>query len=332
LDHFDFILAILATAMGIIQKAAIFGAAGAVGPQVAAEFQKRGIPFRAVGRKRARLEAAFGAMNCAEIFDADLSDLRSASAAARGVDTIIFTVGLPYPSHHLFPELMRTTLQAALAMQVRRIVVVSNVYSYGVPRASTVAETHPRLPQARKGQYRKEQEDLVLDAQKKGQIDGMVVRLPDFYGPGAENSLANPIFRAALAGKTANWLGPVNPLHEFVYVPDTGPVIADLANAPDCYGEAWNYGGPGAINSLDFITRVYRAAGRAPKYRTAGAGILKMMGWFNPLIRELPEMLYLQETPVVLDDQKLLARFPETVKTPYDIGIRQTLDWMRSAK
>jgi nucleoside-diphosphate-sugar epimerase len=317
--------------MGIIQKAAIFGAAGAVGPQVAAEFQKRGIPFRAVGRKRPRLETAFGAMSCAEVFDADLNDLRSASAAARGVDTIIYCVGLPYPSHQLFPDMMRTTLQAALGMQVRRLVLVSNVYSYGVPRASTVPETHPRLPDARKGQYRKEQEDLVLDAQRKGQIDGLVVRLPDFYGPGAENSLANPIFAAALAGKTANWLGPVNQPHEFVYVPDTGPVIADLAESPDAYGEAWNYGGPGTINSLDFITRVYRAAGRSsPKYRTAGVGLLKVMGWFNPLMRELPEMLYLHERPVILDDSKLLAKFPRTAKTPYDVGIRQTLDWMKA--
>ena len=48
---------------------------------------------------------------------------------------------------------------------------------------------------------------------------------------------------------------------------------------------------------MDFITRVYRGAGRSPKYRSVGRGILKMMGWFNPLYRELPEMLYLTETP-----------------------------------
>jgi nucleoside-diphosphate-sugar epimerase len=226
--------------------------------------------------------------------------------------------------------MMRTVLQAALSMQVQRIVLVSNVYSYGVPRASAVAETHPRLPNSRKGQYRKEQEDLILDAQKKGQIDGLVVRLPDFYGPGAENSLANPIFGAALAGKTSNWIGPVNTAHEFVYVPDTGPVIVELANVADTYGEAWNFGGPGPINAMDFITRVYRAAGRSPKYRTAGRGILKVAGWFNPLFRELPEMLYLQETPVILDDSKLLAKFPAIAKTPYDVGIRQTLEWMRA--
>jgi hypothetical protein len=53
------------------------------------------------------------------------------------------------------------------------------------------------------------------------------------------------------------------------------------------------------------------------------------MGWFNPLYRELVEMVYLQETPVILDDRKLLARFPETKKTSYDEGIRRTLEWAR---
>jgi nucleoside-diphosphate-sugar epimerase len=310
--------------MSLIEKAAIFGAAGAIGPQIGAELSRRGIPFRAVGRNRSKLEATFGKMAGAEVFDADVADLRSGSAAARGVDTIFYSVGLPYPSHGLFPEMMRTALAAAKAMQVARFVLVSNVYSYGAPRTAKVAETHPREPVARKGQYRKEQEDLAIAA------GGLVVRLPDFYGPGADNSLANPIFRAALDGKTANWLGPVSAVHEFVYVPDTGPAIVELASSGDAYGQAWNYGGPGALPAVDFITRVYRGAGRAPKYRTVGVRMLKVMGWFNPLFRELPEMAYLQETPVILDDGKLLARYPKINKTPYDEGIRRTLEWMRT--
>jgi nucleoside-diphosphate-sugar epimerase len=317
--------------MGLIAKAAIFGAAGAIGPSVAAEFERREIPFRVVGRSRPRMEKAFAKMRHAEVFDADLSELRSAGAAARGVDTIVYAVGLPYPMHAWHPKLMRTTLEAAVAMQVERLVLVSSVYGYGVPRAARVAETHPREPETRKGRWRKEQEDLVLEAAQKGQIDSLIVRLPDFYGPGADNSMANPLFRAALQGKTANWVGPVNTAHEFVFVPDTGPVIADLASRPECYNQAWNFGGPGEINTLDFITRIYRAVGRAPRYRTAGRGLLKIMGWFSPLMRELPEMLYLQETPVILDDGKLLAKFPDTRKTPYDEGIRKTLEWMRTA-
>jgi nucleoside-diphosphate-sugar epimerase len=318
--------------VSIIRKAAIFGAAGAIGPYLAAELERRGLPLRVVGRNRSRLESTFGAMRGAEIFDADLADLRSASRAAEGIDTILYTVGLPYPEHRLHPVLMRTTIDAAVSMQVRRLVVVSNIYSYGVPRTARVAETHPRQPVARKGQYRLEQEDSAFDAQKKGQLQALIVRLPDFYGPGAENSLANPVFRAALAGKTANWIGPVNTAHEFIFVPDAGPAIVELASCAECYGEAWNVGGPGEINTLDFITRIYRAAGRSPKYRTAGRGLLKLIGVFNPLFRELPEMLYLEETPILLDDSKLIRKFPNLRKTSYDDGIRQTLDWMRNTR
>ena len=316
--------------MSLIQRAAIFGAAGNIGRSLAPELDRRGIPFRVVGRSRAKLESAFGSLLHAEIFDADLGDLRSAGAATRGIDTIFYCVGLPYPAHHLHPALMRTTLEAAAVTGVQRLVLVSSVYAYGVPRTARVAETHPRQPDTRKGNYRKEQEDLVLEAHQKGKIQGLIVRLPDFYGPGVENALSSLIFDAAVAGKTANWVGPVNPPHEFVFVPDTAPVLAELASRADCYGEAWNFAGPGEINTLDFITRVYRALGRAPRYRTAGRRMLKVLGWFNPLMRELPEMLYLQETPVILDDRKLLAKLGQVHKTSYDEGIRATLDWMRS--
>jgi nucleoside-diphosphate-sugar epimerase len=315
--------------MSIIQKAAIFGAGGAIGRAVATELERRGIPFRAVGRGKAKLEAAFGKMAHAEIFEADLTDLRSAGAAARGVDTIIYAVGVPYTSFQLHPAMIRTTIEAAASVEVARLVLVSNVYAYGVPRTSHVAETHPREPDTRKGKFRKEQEDAVLEAHRKGRMSGMVVRLPDFYGPHADLSMANPIFRAAIAGKTANWLGPVNAPHEFVFVPDAGAAIADLAERPECYGEAWNVAGAGEINAMDFITRVYRAAGRSPKYRSVGRGMLKIMGWFSPLYRELPEMLYLGETPVLLDDSKLRAKLAAVHKTSYDDGIRQTLAWMR---
>jgi nucleoside-diphosphate-sugar epimerase len=315
--------------MSLLQKVAIFGAGGAIGRALAPEFERRGIPFRVVGRGKAKLEAAFGQMRHAEVFDADLTDLRSAGAAARGVDTIIYTVGVPYTSFELHPAMIRTAIEAAATMQVARLVLVSNVYPYGVPRTSHVSETHPREPQTRKGKFRKEQEDAVFEAHSKGRLQGMVVRLPDFYGPHADLSLANPIFRAALDGKTANWLGPLNAPHEFVFVPDAGHTIADLAECAECYGEAWNVAGAGEINAMDFITRVYRAAGRGPKYRSVGRGLLKVMGWFNPLYRELLEMMYLTETPVLLDDARLRAKFGAVSKTSYDDGIRQTIEWMR---
>ena len=311
-----------------MRKLAIFGAAGAIGRVLALELERRSVPFRVVGRSRPKLEQAFDALAHAEIFPADLADPKAARAAAEGVDSIVYAVGVPYTAFELHPLLMRVTVEAAAAMGVERLLVVSSVYSYGVPQTRRVAEIHPRMPHTRKGRMRKEQEDIALEAHAKGQVAGLVLRLPDFYGPYAENSLAHLVFRAAIQGKTANWLGRIDTTHEFLYVPDAAPVIADLAARPDCFGQAWNFGGPGEIAGVDFVTRVYRAAGRAPKYRAAGPGLLKIMGWFNPLYRELPEMLYLQETPVILDDSKLSGKLGPVPKTSYDEGIRRTLAWI----
>jgi len=301
-----------------MQKVAIFGAAGAVGRAVGAELARRGIPFRAVGRSRAKLAAAFPQ---AEIVAADLADPQAAIEAARGVDTIIYTVGVPYNHFELHPQLMKTTVAAA---GTARLAVVSSVYSYGVPETRTVAETHPRRPTTFKGRMRKEQEDIALAAR------GLVVRLPDFCGPWAENSFGNMVIRAALEGKTANWLGSPDKPHEFVYVPDSGPVIVELASRPDCYGDAWNFAGPGEIRGAEFMTLAYRAVGREPKWRTVGSTMLKLLGLFNPLMKEMVEMHYLFETPVILDDSKLRSKLGEVKKTPYEEGIKQTLQWMRA--
>jgi nucleoside-diphosphate-sugar epimerase len=237
-----------------------------------------------------------------------------------------------YTDFQLYPKLMRVAVDAAAAAGVQRFVVVTGVYSYGVPQTQRVAETHPRVPVSVKGHLRKEQEDILMAAGERGLFKSMVVRLPDFYGPHADNSLANPVFRAALAGKTANWLGPVAPLHEFVFVPDVGPVIAELTARDDCYGQAWNFAGTGEISTLAFIQKIYQAVGREPKFRSAGRTMLRVLGWFNPLMRELPEMLYLQETPVLLDDAKLRAKLGQVHKTSYDQGIQLTLEWMREGQ
>jgi nucleoside-diphosphate-sugar epimerase len=156
-----------------------------------------------------------------------------------------------------------------------------------------------------------------------------VIRLPDFYGPFADQSLANPILRAALGGHKANWLGAVDLPHEFIYVPDAGRVIVELASRAGAYGEAWNVGGPGTITGREFISTAYNEAGHSPKWRTAGKALLWVAGWFKPMMRELVEMSYLHETPVILDDSKLQTFLSGVEKTPYAEGIRSTIAWMR---
>ena len=99
--------------MAIMRKVAIFGAAGAIGTAIGPELERRGIPFRAVGRTSSKLVAAFGKLRQAEIVEADLADVQAATQAARGVDTVIYALGVPYTMFDLYPKLMRTAVDAA---------------------------------------------------------------------------------------------------------------------------------------------------------------------------------------------------------------------------
>lgn len=309
---------------------AIFGAAGAIGRSVAAELDVRKIPFRAVGRSTTRLSQAFGRLETPhELVGADLTDLESARRAARGAETIVYTVGVPYEHFELHPQMMRTALEAALAEGVRSLLLVSNVYAYAAGTGGLVDEAYPRTPPSRKGQFRKEQEDLLLEAHAAGRIRGAVLHLPDFYGPDAEGSLAYQIFAAALAEKIANVLAPIDTPHEFVYTPDVGPVILDLIAKDAAWGAHWNLAGPALISVRDFATHVFRSAATKPRLLPANRTMLTALGYFNPLMRELVEMSYLQSNPVNLDDSRLRALLGQVAKTSYHDGIGYTVQCLR---
>src|SRR5215475_12732008 len=270
----------------MVERIGLVGAAGAMGQSVSQALVARGRSFRVIGRSAAGLETSFGRTSSAERTTWNPEDPASVRAAVRGLDTLVYLVGVPYHRFDQHPVVMRQTLEGAIAEGVKRIVLVGTVYPYGVPRTFCVAEDHPREPHTFKGRMRKEQEDLLLAADAAGKIRGTILRLPDFFGPGIEKSFLHDAFVAALQGRTANLIGPIDTPHEFVFVPDVGPVLLDLADRPEAYGRWWHLGGPGTISQREFVTRVFAAVSRAPRLRVAGKTMLRVMGLFNPLMRE----------------------------------------------
>jgi nucleoside-diphosphate-sugar epimerase len=313
-------------------KIAIYGAAGAIGRVAVPELLSRGHDVRLVGRNRAKLEAIRGGWGAVEIVTADLGDPAAARRAAQGVDAIVYAVGLPYHESAQYPPLMRTAVETARAAGVRQFLLISTVYPYGRAQTPTVAETHSREPQTRKGRNRKAQADIVLGAHDPAGLRTAVLILPDFYGPTADLSYAKEIFDAALSAKTANVIGPLDVRHEYVYVPDVAPVIADLLATPDAFGRAYNFAGAGTITTREFIAAAEHAAGKRIRALAANKTLLRMLGTFNPLMREIAEMYYLFTDPVVLDDGALRAVLPNLRKTPYDVGIPATLAALRAAR
>jgi nucleoside-diphosphate-sugar epimerase len=78
------------------------------------------------------------------------------------------------------------------------------------------------------------------------------------------------------------------------------------------------------------MTLVYRQLGHEAKWRAIGRRKLKIAGLVDPTVKELVEMHYLAETPVILDDSRLKATLGSVQKTTYEEGIQKTLAWMRA--
>ena len=174
------------------------------------------------------------------------------------------------------------------------------------------------------------QEDLVLAAHGRNGRATLVLRLPDFYGPGVERSLLNGVFEGAAHGKRAQVLGPVDVPHEFIYLPDIGPVVETLTRTPEAYGRWSTWPAPARSRSVKW-RQAYGLAGREPKLMVAGKTMLRVLGLFNPLMRELVEMNYLMTEPLVLDDTALTQLIGPIAKTSYKDGIRQSFEAAREA-
>jgi len=308
-----------------MSKIALFGAAGAIGQSIAAAIRAEGQPYRVVGRSEASLRQAFGADPLAEIVTWNPDVPESVQAAAAGVETLIYLVGVNYWQFELHPEVMLKTLAGAIAAGVKNILLIGTVYPYGRAQSRPVREDHPRQPHTFKGRMRRAQEDLLMQAHADGSIRATVLRLPDFYGPGVEASLLHGAAKAAVQGGTADMVGPLDLPHEFVFVPDVGPVVVKLIKTPAAFGKIWHCAGAGVTTQREIVSEMERQTGRKLKLRVVGKTLLRLLGLFNPMMREMVEMHYLLSEPLIMDDSALQRLLGPIRKTSYAEGVRQTL-------
>jgi len=306
----------------LTETIALVGATGAIGKSVAAALREQGRRYRVIGRSRSALEKTFGGDPLAEVAAWDPDNEESIRDALKGAAAVVYMVGVPYTDFHLHPILMRRVLDAAISEQVDRLLLIGTLYVFGRPQSARVTEDHPREPHTFKGRKRKEQEDIVLKAHATGRIKTTVLRLPDFYGPGVERSMLTDLFVAAKQNRKAKLIGPIDRPHEFVFVPDVGPVVAKLLDTPAAFGRAWNLGGAGVTTQLELARLAY---GGRPRYVAAGKMMLRLLGLFDPFLREFVEMRYLLTDPLIVDDSALRQLLGGVTKTPYSEGVQQSL-------
>ncbi|MDA0194623.1 MAG: NAD-dependent epimerase/dehydratase family protein [Bacteroidetes bacterium] len=280
----------------------ILGSSGIIGVELAKSLPNHTDKIRLVSRNPKIVNGTD------EIFPCDLTNIDQVKKALEGSDVAYLTVGLDYNLkvwEEFWPKIMANAIEGCKFNDCK-LVFFDNVYMYDEDQLHHMTEDTVINPPSKKGKVRAEIAETLMNAWEKGEIMGMIARAPDFYGPGNSKSmLMTSVYDNFKQGKKANWLGSVDFKHSFIYTPDAGKATAMLGNSETSYNQVWHLPtAPDPLTGKEWIEIFAREMDVKPKYQIAGETMAGILGLFNPLMKELAEMIYQYDREYVFDSSK----------------------------
>ncbi len=298
----------------------ILGAGGSIGKELARSLTRHTKRIRLVSRNPKKVN------KYDEPFTADLLHEQQVMDAVKGSEVVYLVAGLPYKAKSwetMWPKVMANTI-AACKKHHAKLVFFDNIYLYDPSSMGNLTESSPVNPASRKGKVRARIAGMLMDETKNGSLKALIARAPDFYGPGIKNGALNEaILNPLVQGKKANWFCSVDNVHSFIWTPDAARATAILGNDDKAYGQVWHL--PTAKNPLTVKQVIESIAGELdvkPRYQVAGKNMIRLLGLFNPMMKEFIEMLYQFDRDYVFDCSKFDSHYKFRTTT-YAEGIIQ---------
>ncbi|WP_407535158.1 NAD-dependent epimerase/dehydratase family protein [Elizabethkingia miricola] len=299
----------------------ILGANGQIGEELARELKRNFTSdIRIVNRRAQKVN------DTDEIFSADLSVREKAIEAVKGSEIAYFTLGLPISSdlwEKQFPVILRNVIDACKANGTK-LVFFDNTYMY--PQDDRILTENTAFdPVGRKGRVRRQMAEMVLKEIQSGELEAVICRAPEFYGPAKTQSITNTlIFNNIKEGKTLKVPLSDKKKRSLIWTPDASRATALIGNTPDAFGQTWHLPVDKSHPTYrEFIRTASGIYGKDLKYSVVPKFVFSIGALFNKKMKELLELLPRYEHNNVFDDSKFRKRFPEFKVTSYKQGIEQ---------
>lgn len=209
------------------------------------------------------------------------------------------------------------------------LVSLENVYGDGPTGGRPTTEDLLLDATTVKGRTRAAMTEELLAASDAGRIRIAIGRASDFFGARVtESTLGERVFANALAGHRADFLGNRDLPHTYSYVPDVATGLATLGTDARAIGQVWHLPGPEMVTTGAIVDLIAKEIGHPVAVRSVPKLVVRALGLFNPMMRELAEMSYEFEEPFVLDTDKFESTFGGA-GTPLTTAISETVAWYR---
>lgn len=297
----------------------ILGANGQIGEELARELKRNFTSdIRIVSRDAKKVN------DTDEVFSADLSIREKAIEAVKGSEIAYFTLGLPISSdlwEKQFALILRNVIDAC-KINGTKLVFFDNTYMY--PQDDRVlTESTTFDPVGRKGAVRRKMAEMVLKEIESGELQAVICRAPEFYGPGKTQSITNTlIFNNIKEGKKLKVPLSAHKKRSLIWTPDASRATALIGNTPDAFGQTWHLPVDKSHPTYqEFIRTASGIYGKDLKYTVVPKFFFTIGSFFNQRVKELLELLPRYEHDNIFDDSKFRNRFPDFQVTSYKQGI-----------
>ncbi|MFV8749543.1 NAD-dependent epimerase/dehydratase family protein [Nannocystaceae bacterium ST9] len=298
---------------------------GSLGLAVMREATRRGHRVRGVSRSgKVALPAGV------ELLRGDASDPKSTRELCSGADVVHVCAAPAYTDWQRFPAMQAAIVEGAAAAGAR-LISSENVYVYGKVEGPMTEDT-PIAPCSRKGEIRAQMNRALLEAHQAGKLRVALALAPDYYGPAATATTiyGERVFYPALQGKSAQVFGKLDALHSLMYVDDFAHGMVTLGERDEGLGRAWHLACPPPLTQRAMLELIFRAAGQPEAKVQAMPGFMvRVLGWFIPILRELAEMQYQWERDYLFDCSQFTRVFGADHVRPHAETIVDTLAWFR---
>jgi nucleoside-diphosphate-sugar epimerase len=301
----------------------ILGAGGTIGNALATALTKYTNEIRLVSRKPVKVNPTD------EIVSANITKAADLDKAVAGSKTVYLTVGFPYNHdswHRHWKNCMELVIESCIRHECK-LVFFDNVYMYDKDHLGNMTEDTAVNPPSKKGKIRAEVADMLLEKMAKNEINALIARSADFYGPGIKKTslLTEMVFNPLYQERKASWLACRHCKHSFTYTPDAALATALLGNTDSAYGEIWHLPtAPNPYTADEWVATIAKYLKTEANYMVLKKWMVKMIGIFVPLMREIPEMMYQYDRDYVFNSSKFEERF-NFKPTPYLEGIKQII-------
>jgi len=311
------------------RTALLIGATGGIGYEVTKALLRHGWRVRALVRDPARATARLAALGAVDCIPGDAARATDVAAAARGVDVIVHAANPPrYRNWRGLAIPMLQNSIAAGRQSGARLIFPGNIYNYAADVACPIVEQAPQRPTTRKGAVRVEMEEMLRAAAGEG-VRSLVIRAGDFFGGHAPSSnFSNLMVKPGRPLRSVTYPGRAAVGHAWAYLPDLAEAIAQLADRERDLPafDTFHFAGHWFARGIEMAEAVQRAAGDpSPPIRSFPWSVVRALSPFVALFRELLEMKYLWETPLSLDNRKLVALLGGEPHTPLDAAMGASL-------